>query len=171
MPAQPQWLLHLPRIVEELSAFEAPIVDRAAIERVFGLRRRQAIYLMRAFGGYQLGKTALLDRRLLIERLREINGSEKFEFEHKRRERLTEQLERVRKQKRGARVVIPVDPAPAARPALPPGVRLEAGRLSVEFTNVQDLLAKLYGIAQAAAEDFASFETVAASGPRPYLKP
>ncbi|MCE5307004.1 MAG: hypothetical protein LLG20_05140, partial [Acidobacteriales bacterium] len=112
MPAQPQWLLHLPEIVEELSAMGAPILDRATIERVFGLRRRQAIYLMRAFGGYQLGKTALLDRCLLIERLREINGSEKFQFEHRRRERLTEQLERVRKQRRGTRVAITVQPSP-----------------------------------------------------------
>lgn len=160
MPAQPQWFARLPRIIEELSALSAPVVDRATVERLFHLRRRQAIYLMRAFGGYQLGKTAVLDRPLLIARLRAIGEGERFTFERRRRERLTEHLERARKQRRAAAVVIPVQSPPPAGPTLPPGVRLEAGRLSIEFNSAQDLLAKLYGIAQAAAEDFASFEAV-----------
>jgi hypothetical protein len=40
-------------------------------------------------------------------------------------------------------------------------VRLEAGRLTIDFENVQDLLGKLYGIAQAAAEDFDRFQSAA----------
>src|SRR5512133_697196 len=112
MPAQPGWLLRLPEIIEELSALPAPIVDRATVERVFGLRRRQAINVLRAFGGYQLGKTALIDRRRMVEHLRRIAAGERFAFERRRRERLTDQLETVRKQKLAAAVEIPVRPEP-----------------------------------------------------------
>src|SRR2546423_901799 len=44
--------------------------DRAAIERLFGVRRRRAIQLMSAFGGgYIVGKTFLIWRRELIASL------------------------------------------------------------------------------------------------------
>lgn len=163
MPAQPGWLLRLPEIIEELSALPAPVVDRATVERVFGLRRRQAINVLRAFGGYQIGKTALIDRRRMLEHLRGVAAGERFAFERRRRERLTDQLETVRKQKLAAAVEIPVRPEPPDA-TLPAGVRLEAGRLTIDFQSVQDLLGKLYGIAQAAAEDFDRFQSAAGAG-------
>ncbi len=166
MPAQPRWLLRVPEIVEELNAMEAPIIDRSVFERVFGLRRRQAINLMRTFGGYQLGRTALVERTSLLERLRQIAAGEQFDFERRRRERLVEQLDKVRRHRQAAAVKIAVEPEPPPDAALPPGVRLEPGRLTIQFHSVQDLLAKLYGIAQAAAEDFVRFEEAAGAGPQ-----
>lgn len=162
MPAQPRWLLHLPEIIGNLCVLEAPVVDRATVEGLFGLRRRQAINLMHSFGGYQIGKTALIERCVLIGRLREIAAGERFQFERRRRDRLADRLDELRRYRQAAAVAIRVEPAPCA--GLPPGVRLEAGRLIIEFASVPDLLAKLYGIAQAAAEDFTHFETAANSG-------
>ena len=70
MPAKPEWLLRLPEIRAELEHLDVAIVDRAGIERIFGVRRRRAIELMHQFGGYQTGRTFLLDRvRLLIQHL------------------------------------------------------------------------------------------------------
>jgi hypothetical protein len=40
MPAKTLWLLHIPEIVSQLETFDVPVVDRAIIERLFGLRRR-----------------------------------------------------------------------------------------------------------------------------------
>src|SRR5689334_12786005 len=57
MPAKPAWLLHLSEIIEQLEAFDVPVVDRGIVERVFGLRRRRAIELLHRFGGYQAGRT------------------------------------------------------------------------------------------------------------------
>ena len=57
MPAKAQWLLQIPEIVSLLETFEVPVVDRAIIERLFGLRRRRAIELLHRFGGYQAGRT------------------------------------------------------------------------------------------------------------------
>ena len=67
MPAKAQWLLQIPEIVSLLETFDVPVVDRGTIERLFGLRRRRAIELMHRFGGYQAGRTFLIDRHLLIE--------------------------------------------------------------------------------------------------------
>ena len=50
---QPHWLLHVPRIIEELRRLPVPVLDRATIEKLFGLKRRQAILLLHRFGGYQ----------------------------------------------------------------------------------------------------------------------
>jgi hypothetical protein len=55
MPAKTLWLLHIQEIVSQLETFDAPVVDRAIIERLSGMRRRQAIELLHRFGGYQTG--------------------------------------------------------------------------------------------------------------------
>ena len=39
MPAKSLWLLHIPEIASQLETFDVPVVDRAIIERLFGLRR------------------------------------------------------------------------------------------------------------------------------------
>ena len=41
MPAKALWLLQIPEIVSLLKTFDVPVVDRAIIERLFGLRRRR----------------------------------------------------------------------------------------------------------------------------------
>jgi hypothetical protein len=165
MPAEPQWLLRIAEIIDELSALRAPVVDRSVIERAFGVRRRRAIHLLGWFGGYQVGRTFVIEREALLRQLREIASSERFRFEKRRHEKLAEGLERMRKHREAARVRFPAPPpVPAAPAGLPPGVVLEHGRLTVEFASVQELLGKLYGIAQAAAEDFAGFEAAVTGG-------
>jgi hypothetical protein len=69
MPAKAEWLLRLPEIRAALERFDAPVVDRSVIEELFGLRRRRAIVLMHQLGGYQAGRTFLVDRLRLLGRL------------------------------------------------------------------------------------------------------
>lgn len=69
MPAKSEWLLRLPEIRAELERLDVSVVDRAGIERIFGLKRRRAIELMHQFGGYQTGRTFLLERARLLEAL------------------------------------------------------------------------------------------------------
>ena len=40
---------------------------------------------------------------------------------------------------------------------LPPGVALEAGHLHIAFSGTEDLLGKLFGLSQAASNDFDRF--------------
>ena len=108
MPAKALWLLQIPEIVSLLETFDVPVVDRAIIEHLFGLRRRQAIELLHRFGGFQAGRTFLIDRRLLIEHLRRLAEGEEFQREHRRKERLDDTVDQLRRQHTAARVKIPV---------------------------------------------------------------
>ena len=88
MPAKAQWLLRVPEILEELRALDVPVVDRAVCEGLFRLRRRRAIDLLRCFGGYQAGRTFLIDRPKLVAQLEQIRDSADFKMEWQRKERL-----------------------------------------------------------------------------------
>ena len=73
MPAQPSWHLRVPEIRAALaSPASPPFLDRPAIEKLFGLRRRQAIRILTACGGYQVGKTFLISRDALLSYLEDI---------------------------------------------------------------------------------------------------
>ena len=164
MPPQPHWLLHVPRIIEELRLLPLPVLDRAVIEKLFGLKRRQAIQLLHRFGGYQAGRTFLLDRQELVEQLEAIRDGETFRYEQRRRRRLVAELESVRKYLQAAAVKIPLRPQARYQIAtLPPDVDLQPGRLRVEFDGVEDLLSKLFELAHSAANDFVRFRNAVES--------
>jgi hypothetical protein len=160
MSAKAEWLLRLPEIRAELEHLDVPVVDRAGIEHLFGLRRRRAIELMHQFGGYQAGRTFLLDRARLLEALQALESREDYAAEKRRRERLGDVVEASREHLIAMRVRIPVR-ATAARASLDrlaPGVLLLPGILSIEFRRPTELLEKLYWLAQAIAHDFEKFE-------------
>src|SRR5450759_715236 len=117
MPAKPEWLLRLPEIHTELEHLEVPVVDRSGIERIFGLKRRRAIELMHEFGGYQTGRTFLLDRARLLEALQSLESREDYSVEKRRRERLGDVEEASREHLMAMRVRIPVRAA-VVRPSL-----------------------------------------------------
>src|ERR1022692_4842446 len=130
MSAKPEWLLRLPDIRAELEHLDVPVVDRAGIERIFGLKRRRAIELLHQFGGYQAGRTFLLDRARLLEALKSLESREDYTAEKRRRGRLRHGVEASREHLILTRVPIPVLAA-AVRPSLDrlaPGVRLSPGR-------------------------------------------
>src|ERR1022692_2186966 len=156
MSAKAEWLLRLPEIRAELEHLDVPVVDRAGIEHLFGLRRRRAIELMHQFGGYQTGRTFLVDRARLLEALQSLESREDYTAEKRRRERLGDVVEASREHLISAQVRIPVRAA-AARASLDrlaPGVLLMPGMLSIEFRHPIELLEKLYGLAQAISHDF-----------------
>jgi hypothetical protein len=163
MPAKPQWLLHIPEIVSMLETFDVPVVDRAIVEHLFGLRRRQAIELLHRFGGYQAGRTFLVDRRLLIEHLRRLADGEAFQQESQRKERLDHAVNELRQHQTAMRVKVPVQPDAFNRKLadLSPGVALQAGHLHIEFSGTEDLLGKLFELSQAATNDFDRFRAAA----------
>ena len=120
MPAKSEWLLRLPEIRAELERLEVPVVDRSVIERIFGLKRRRAIELMHKFGGYQAGRTFLLDRTRLMEALQTMESADAYAAEKRRHERLQDVVDAAREHRVLARVRIPVR-ATAARPSLVAG--------------------------------------------------
>jgi hypothetical protein len=163
MPARALWLLHIPEIIAMLEMFDVPVVDRAIIERLFGLRRRRAIELLHRFGGYKAGRTFLVDRRLLIEHLRRLADGEEFQQERQRKERLGHTVDQLRRHQTAARVKISVQPDVFSRKLaeLSAGVALGPGHLHIEFSGTEDLLSKLYELSQAASNDFDRFRAAA----------
>src|ERR1022692_2031780 len=160
MPAKAQWLLRVPEILAELTALDVPVVDRAVCERLFRLRRRRRIDLVRCFGGYQAGRTFLVDRPKLVAQLEQIRDSPDFKMEWRRKERLAERLDAIRRLQAGARVAIAVEPETLRQrlPDLPPGVGLSPGELHIQFQSSEELLSKLFALAQAIANDYEAFE-------------
>jgi len=163
MPANPSWLLHIPEIIEQIELFKVPVVDRAIVEMVFGLGRRQAIEFLHRFGGYQTGRTFLIERQLLIEGLRRVMAGEEFQSEVRRKERLDQSISQLRRSRAAARVKIPVRPemVQGKVAALSAEIALKPGHLHVEFSGTEDLLTKLYELSQAAANDFDRFRAAA----------
>src|ERR1017187_3669423 len=162
MPTQPQWLLRLPEIIAELEQLELPIVDRAIFEKVFGVGRRRAIQLMHQFEGHQVGRTFIIERMVLLARLRARRSGENFGYEQKRRLRVVEELARMRKLAPGRKVRIAVQPEVRDHrfADLPTGIHLEPGELRVEFSGTEDLLRRLFELSQSILNDYRRFEEI-----------
>jgi len=159
VPAKTKWLLHVGSIRALLETLDFPVIDRAMVESLFGLRRRRAIELLHRFGGFQAGRTFLIDRLKLIEALKQIEGGAEFGAESRRRQKLQQCLEEAQRWHKARIVKIEVRqdevrPRPTAHSD---GVDLIPGHLHIEFAGTEDLLSKLYRLSQAAAHDYDAF--------------
>ncbi|MCC7498587.1 MAG: hypothetical protein IT160_13480 [Bryobacterales bacterium] len=160
MPAKSLWLVQLPEIIEHLERIGTPVVDRSCIETLFRVARRRAIQLMHQFGGYQAGKTFLIDRLALIEHLRLAAEGGEFFHERRRRSRVGAALQSLASAAKARQVVVPVNSSvyDTTLASLPAGVSLDAGRLTVEFASPEELVGKLFAVAQALVNDYGKVE-------------
>jgi hypothetical protein len=161
MPRQAEWLQQVPVALDALEKITTPVIDRAMLEKLLRVHRRDAIRLMHRFGGYQTGRTFLIERPALVRELKRIAAGEPYYFETRRRERLGNQLAEIRRDLVARRITIEVAPDVAYREldGLPSTIRLAPGRLEVTCSDAQDLLRQLMELAQAIANDFDKFET------------
>ena len=157
MPAKPSWHANLPKIRRDLTAMNLPFVDRAAIERLFGIRRRQANYLMRGLGGYKIGPSAVIDRQELLLRLEQMAGRRGIATaETRRKSSVVEALEALKHQARPRRVTPP--PPRVASTSLPAGISIaRPGELTIQFSSPEELLGRILALVQSASKDFAGF--------------
>ena len=155
MPRKPEWLQNLTSAIQELQSFHAPVVDRATLEKLLQVRR-QAIRLMHRFGGYQANCTFLIDRLDLLQQFGAIAVGETHQCEIQRRQRLVASL-RPRKTIRVA-----TDVWERKLTELPPGTSIRPGILEIEFENADQLLGRLFELAQAIHNDYERFESLVA---------
>src|SRR5215210_276760 len=161
MPTRPQWFLQVASALEALRASSALVIDRAGLEKLFGVSPRTAVRLMNQFGGSQSGRTFLIGREDLIRALEGIQTDEAFAYKPRRRQKLIEDLEGVRRDLRSRQVKLPVAAEPAPGASLPSGIRIvRPGVLEVEFGSAEDLLATLYELVRMAGEDLEGFEAL-----------
>jgi hypothetical protein len=162
MPKLPHWYRRVPDILRELKTHGMPpILDRPAIEGLFAVRRRQAIRLLNAANGYQVGKTFIIDRRSLIDYLEGIEKSGAAPEARARKQRVAFALAEAAQYAQAQRVQVRTSPdALQRRPAdLPAAIDLIApGKLQISFQSAEDLLAQVVELAAAAANDFHAFQ-------------
>jgi hypothetical protein len=163
MPDQPSWIQAVPAILDALGQPAAPpFLDRAAVETLFGLRRRQAIHLLGRMGGYQVGKALVVPREAVIRFLQAPQRMAAAAHERGRFERVRGALGKSRGDFGQRRISIPTPPpqqsAGLALASLPNGVRLEARRLTVEFATPVELIQKLFALSHALTTDYEAFE-------------
>ena len=166
VPNQPSWLLRVNEIREYLTAPEMaphPFLTRAAIEKLFGLRRRQAIELMHAVGGYRIGKALVVGRSELTAWLRRASLGEQVWWEEVRHTRLEKAIDEMRREReaRKQRAVVPLASLSLKLEGIPPTVRLRPGELRIEFAGADDLFRQLFELAQAMKNDYERFKKLA----------
>ena len=153
MPRRPQWYLQVPHALAHLDDFPAPVLDRAALEALLGVGRRDAIRLMHRLGGYQCGGAFLILKEDLRHALQAIARGDTWQSEARRRENIAVRLSEMRQQWASRQVVIPVP-----REGLPDTIRLAPHSLEITFEDAPDLLGQLLRLTQAMSSDYESFE-------------
>lgn len=168
MPALPAWYQRVPDILATLrTAGMPPVLDRSAIEDLFRVRRRQAIRLLGAANGYQVGKTFIVDRQSVIDYLENLENSGAAPEARARKRRVALAITEVANYAEAQRVEIRTSPdALKRRPAdLPAGIDLVApGKLQISYSGAEDLLARIVELAAAATNDFAAFRKIYEGG-------
>lgn len=161
MPAKPLWYQHLPRILEELRRLPRPWVDRATVEFLLGVGRRRAQQIMAPCIRDRVGANGLADRDTFIAHLEQIAAGEEAYYEVRRRHKVAAVIGQLRRDRIDHPKLIVEAPTAIVHQefdALPPGLSLEPGRITVEFDEPRQALEKLLALAMAAGNDFARFE-------------
>ena len=144
-----------------LQAETAPLLlNRLALESLFGVRRRRAIALLHRCGAHRKGRGLVAKRDSVLAFLAETRAGGTVE-------ELAEQKQRVQAFLSEARLGLTLPSIRIPEPArlsdltiagLPPGIQLGPGQLTVTFGQAEELIEKLFTLAQALANDYASFE-------------
>lgn len=162
MPAKPIWYRKLPYIIEELRKQPLPYVDRATVEFLLGVSRRRAQQILApCVLERRAGVNGLADRETLITRLERIAEGDEGAYEIERRRKVANLIENLRQQwitQPQLLVEAPTTVVNQEFENLPAGVRLEPGRITVEFAEPQHGLEKLLALAMAISNDFDLFE-------------
>ena len=170
-----EWIQHLDRAIEELSALTASTVDRRTLEKLFAVSPRQALRLLARVHAYPAGTSLLVDRLELLRTLEAHRQDPAVQGERQRKERVEAELARVRQERRARQIEIQTTPAIYEQHVadLPTSICLQPGRLAITFADTQDLLQHLFTLSQAIANDYLTFQRLCepslALTPKPFI--
>jgi hypothetical protein len=161
LPAKPRWYGKIDEILGELQALPRPFVDRATLEFLLGVGRRRAQQILAPCITDRVGANGLADRDALITHLRHLADSNDGYYERRRRRKVAQILEELRKERLERPQLLveaPLQVLTQEFEDLPEGVCLEPGRITVTFHEPQQALEKLLALAMAIRNDFERFE-------------
>lgn len=165
IPALPQWLQHLPEIVEQVRHLPVPVLDRASIERIFAVGPRRAQQLLghlskrAAEGGHgaalKVGAGLVLPRETALAVLEQLAADPQVPQTRAQAEELAATLaeRHATLEARRLRIPTPKDIRRRRAASLPSSLRLAPGRLEVDFVDLEDLLSQLAELGFAIAND------------------
>jgi hypothetical protein len=163
VPAKPAWYTKIVDVVREIESLPRPFVDRATLEFLLGVGRRRAQQIMAPCITHRVGSNGLADRDALVAHLRRLARDEDVYFEKRRRQQFAEALARLRQERLDRPRLLVEAPAEVTAQEfanLPPGVRLEPGRITVDFDEPHHALEKLLALAMAISNDHLHFERI-----------
>jgi hypothetical protein len=163
MPPKPAWFPQIEHVIRELEALPRPFVDRATLEFLLGVGRRRAQQIMAPCITEHVGPNALADRDTLIAHLRRLARSDGRHYELRRRQLFAETFARLRQERIDHPPLLVEAPAEVLEQEfenLPEGVKLERGRITVEFEEPRQALEKLLALCMAISNDFLQFERI-----------
>ncbi len=163
MPAKPAWYGKINDVIKDLEALPRPFVDRPTIEFLLGVGRRRAQQILAPCITERVGASGLADRDVLIDHLRALARSNDGYYERRRRQHFAETLARLRQERLDHPPLLVEAPATAVQQEfenLPEGVRLERGRITLDFDEPRQALEKLLALAMAISNDFLQFERI-----------
>jgi hypothetical protein len=149
----------VPAVLDFLAGPGAPdLLGRGSVEALLGVRRRRAILILHKCKATRRGRELLATRQAFTAFLKSQRHEAALRRERERQQQVAEALGQARRE-----LVLPKIPLPRQRTTLtlaglPEGIHLTHGNLSVDFTGAQDLVEKLFTVAQAFADDYESLE-------------
>jgi hypothetical protein len=165
LPEKPLWVHRLPEVLKALERLPVPWVDRATVEDLLHVRRRQAQKILAPLATQRCGCSTVVERSVLVRHLERLASGETAYYEQKRRERVWAELEQERRRWLETPPAF-VHPKPEMLQAvykedfegLPAGVDLGPGRIEITFEHPTEALEKLLALAMAIGQNQSAFE-------------
>jgi hypothetical protein len=165
MPDKPLWLERLPQVIHSLEHRAEAWVDRATLESLLGVGRRRAQQLLAQIPSQRVGASVLASRSDVVAHLKEVAEGRQACYEQRRGKRLWGRLEKARQEWTEQPPVLVEVPGSQLRrielhdfAALPEGVELAPGSITVRFLDPDEALQKLMALALAIGRNRAAFE-------------
>jgi hypothetical protein len=159
---QPFWLQRISEILDTAQNTQVPFLDRGAVEKLFDVRKRQAIRLMHRIRGYHVGKAFVVGQQAVVGWLKDVSASPDAYWAEVARERLEISIEEARALRdRHRKFIVSPDARERRLEGLPATIQLKPSELRIEFFGAEDLFRQLYELGQAMGNDYERFRALA----------
>jgi hypothetical protein len=168
VPDKPTWYGRLDQVIAELGNLPWPWVDRQTLQSLLQVGPRRAQQILRPCVTRQVGANGVAGREELIEHLKRLASGDEAHYERRRRQRLAQVLEGLRREALAQPKVLVEAPTTVLNQEfanLPDGVSVSPGAISITFSSPSEALQRLLALAMAIGNDFNEFERQ--SEPRP----
>jgi len=158
----------LDQVIAELGNLPWPWVDRQTLQSLLLVGPRRAQQILRPCVTRQVGANGVASREELIEHLKRLAAGDEAHYERRRRQRLAQVLEGLRREALAQPKVMVEAPTTVLNQEfanLPDGVSVSPGAISITFSSPSEALQRLLALAMAIGNDFNEFERQ--SEPRP----